>query len=99
MKWTLTLSLAALAAACKMPAKRCDNPGAEPRMSPRLAAARQADYDKNYDLALQETWDVVKYRGDPDPTQARMALVHDGHVLRGSRSHPRQSQGAAGGCG
>lgn len=65
------IAAAALAAACKTAAPRCQNPNEPPpALGPALTEARQADYDKNYDLALKKTGEVLRFRGDPEEAMA-----------------------------
>lgn len=71
MKTAALLVLLAAAAGCKSAAPRCENPDApQPALTPILAEARKAAYDKDYDLALKKTGEVLRYRGDPDEAMA-----------------------------
>ena len=66
----LALGVLAAAAACALPPKRCERPPeAVESLSPALAEAKQAAYNKDYELALRKTAEVIKLR-DPDEAMA-----------------------------
>ena len=83
--------LVPLASCVPLPPKQCVNPSqTEERLTPILAEARQAAYDKNYELALQKTGEVLRFRGDPDEGMA-WAIRGSAFFLMGKKSKAKSA--------
>ncbi|MBI3550976.1 MAG: tetratricopeptide repeat protein [Elusimicrobia bacterium] len=61
----------ALSCGCKTPPRQCPAGGSgSEAVSAILAQAKQADYDGKYELALDITAQVTRFRGDPEEAKA-----------------------------
>lgn len=74
-----------MTSACGLPPRKCENPSApEAPLGPILQQAREADYAGKYDLALELTNKILRFRGDPDLAQA-WAIRGSTYYLMGNK--------------
>ena len=87
----VVIAVLTLVCACKPPVRSCPAGGA-PAAAPSaiLAQAKQADYDGKYQLALDITAEMLKFRGDREEAQA-WAVRGSTFYLMGNKSKAKSA--------